>query len=165
MVLAALLVTQHCSAYGEELTSGFCRRITANEHAVFSLTISRSFEPDAAFTLCHRTDLQESFLLLTVGSKAPDLAPTERQIELDQSAYSRIVSFYERALGYDVRDDTAFLDGSRWCLEATRGGTYSKACFSSPGYRSSERRLDGLYELGFQLWRIAGLESEIGELY
>jgi hypothetical protein len=73
--------------------------------------------------------------------------------------YKRIISLYERALDYDVKDNAMGFDGSGWCLETQRGFTYSKACFWTPEYETERRRLSGLLALGVELWRVAKLDS------
>jgi len=76
-----------------------------------------------------------------------------------------VVALYEDALGYNVRDSAMGLDGSDWCLETRRGFTYSKACFWTPVDRAKERGISGLSTLGQELWRLAAMDSSVGELY
>ena len=69
------------------------------------------------------------------------------------------MSLYDMSLDYDVRLDVGGNDGSTWCLETQRGFTYSKACFWTPTDEPKRRKLNGLLELGRELWRIAKLDS------
>ncbi|HXI43592.1 MAG TPA: hypothetical protein VNH83_26655, partial [Bryobacteraceae bacterium] len=68
---------------------------------------------------------------------------------------------YERALEYNVKDDALGNDGSSWCLETTRGFTYSKACFWSPEYNTEERHLTGMLALGRALWHLAAIDDKL----
>jgi hypothetical protein len=155
-------------ADGKPRESDPCGRRTRYDGTVFTLTISRSFHLGATtIKLCARQDAEENFLLVRTHPFPVERNHVwkDRQIKLDSGLYERIVQLYEKALDYNVKDDTIGFDGSSWCLETRRGFTYSKACFWSPDNEPQQRGIVGLYQLGKELWSIAELEPEIGELY
>ena len=57
-------------------------------------------------------------------------------------------------------------EGSYWCLQSVQGfyATYTKGCFYTPSYKSEERGLLGIYNLGQFLWSFSGLDKK-NELY
>jgi hypothetical protein len=127
---------------------------------VFTLSINRSFDPGVKFEVCARKAPEPNFLRVVAESKLHSDAWTDRTITLDDSEYAKLLTLYEAALEYNVKDDAIGLDGSSWCLETTRGFTYSKACFWSPQYKTLPRRLSGMWALGEELWRLAELDSK-----
>jgi len=87
------------------------------------------------------------------------------KVSLNEATYRKLLTLYENALDYNVKDEAEGMDGSDWCLETQRGFTYSKACFWSPGAQPEERGLTGLAKLGEELWRIAATDPRDGPLY
>jgi hypothetical protein len=156
-LFAIVLLLSWRSAFAAE-PEGICGERTAFSGAVFTLTVSRSFEPDVTFKLCDREDKSKRFLLVsTQSSSHPDNWASD-SVPLGPLAYEKVASLYEKALDYDVRINVGGNDGSTWCLETQRGFTYSKACFWTPSDEPKTRRLSGLLELGGELWRIAKLD-------
>ena len=137
-----------------------CGQGRQSRETVFSLTISRSFDPEVTFKLCDRIDRSKRFLLVASETARHSEKWATKSIPVDPRQYDKIVALYEKALEYDVKDDAMGLDGSSWCLETRRGFTYSKACFWTPHFEPTRRRLDGLLELGNELWRLAKLDPK-----
>jgi hypothetical protein len=140
-----------------------CGIRTMRAGTVFSMSIARSRVLKNAyveFELCERSEPSQSFLLIRTGTERPKKLSETRQLRVDQTAYLNLVAMYERALDYDVKDDALGNDGSSWCLETTRGFTYSRACFWSPEYNTNERHLTGMLALGRELWHLAGMEAD-----
>jgi hypothetical protein len=130
---------------------------------VFSMSIGRSRVLENSyveFKLCERTEPSQSFLLIHTETERPKKHSETRQLRVDESTYLNLVAMYERALDYDVKDDALGFDGSSWCLETTRGFTYSKACFWSPEVDTDKRRLTGMLALGRELWHLAGMDAD-----
>jgi hypothetical protein len=130
---------------------------------VFVLSIGRSMSVGrrhVEFKLCERGEPSESFVLIEVGSKQPGQHVEIRQLRIDETTFVKLVALYERALDYDVKDNAMGNDGSSWCLETTRGLTYSKVCLWSPDYNTTPRHLEGMLALGRQLWHLAGFDSD-----
>jgi hypothetical protein len=126
---------------------------------VFSLDIERSFDPGVKFELCDREDYSKRFVLISTQSRLHSTKWVSRSVVVDTAHYDKLVALYEKALDYNVKDDSMGSDGSSWCLETRRGFTYSKACFWTPQYETGKRRLNGLLSLGEELWRLAELDS------
>lgn len=140
-----------------------CGMRTMRAGTVFSMSIARSrIREDSyvEFKLCERSEPSPSFLLIRTGTERSKKHSETRQLRIDETTYLDLVAMYERALDYDVKDDALGNDGSSWCLETTRGFTYSKACFWSPEYNTSERHLTGMLALGRELWHLAGMDSD-----
>jgi hypothetical protein len=136
-----------------------CGERTLRDGTVFTLSISRSFEPEVTFKLCDREDKSKRFLLISTQSSSRPDKWALKSVPLESPAYDRVASLYEQSLDYDVRIDVGGNDGSTWCLETQRGFTYSKACFWTPADEPKRRHLSGLLELGKELWRIAKFDS------
>ena len=66
---------------------------------------------------------------------------------------------------FNALDETSGADGSSWCLHTNRGFTQVNICFWSPKYKTEERGLIGLSNLGTALWEFSEMEKEYGELY
>ena len=157
--LFALVMLLGCRSTFADGPEDICGERWALGGTVFTLTISRSFEPDVIFKLCEREDKSKRFLLIsTYSSSRPDKWAS-KSVPLASPAYDRVASLYEKALDYDVRINWGGNDGSEWCLETQRGATYSKACFWTPTDEPKRRHLSGLVELGKELWRIAKWDS------
>jgi hypothetical protein len=157
--LFALVILLGCRSTLAAAPEDACGERTLRAGTVFTLTISRSFEPDVTFKLCDREDKSKRFLLISTQSSSPSDKWTSRSVPLESLAYDRVASLYELSLDYDVRIDVGGNDGSTWCLETQRGFTYSKACFWTPADEPERRNLIGLLELGKELWRIAKFDS------
>jgi len=142
-----------------------CGYRTLKTGTIFSLDIYRSFDPHVTFKVCAREDPAKNFLLVAVEPKKKPKRRTVRQLPLSAATYAHVVALYEEALSYNVKDSTLGLDGSSWCLETSRGFTYSKACFWSPMDNAKERGISGLSSLGQELWRIAEMDLSVGDLY
>jgi hypothetical protein len=127
---------------------------------IFTLVISQylSYEPKVEFTLCSRDVPPERFVVVKRQGSGESKDWKRKRIPLDQAEYKQLFSLYDQALSYDVRVEAMGSDGSTWCIETTRGFTYSKACFWTPSYDSRKRSLTGLVSLGRELWRISGLD-------
>ena len=140
-------------------TDDVCGEHTARSGAVFTLSVDRSFEPIITFKLCNREDKSKRFLLVSTQSRSQKDGWDSKSIPLAPETYGRLAQLHEESLNYDVRIDVGGNDGSMWCLETQRGFTYSKACFWTPTEDASARRLDGLVDLGRELWKLAKLNS------
>ena len=128
------------------------------------MSISRSMSLNntpVEFKLCERKEPSQSFVLINVESAHSRKRSVTRQLVVDETTFVNLVGLYERALEYDVKDDALGNDGSSWCLETTRGFTYSKACFWSPEYNTEERHLTGMLALGRALWHLAGIDDRL----
>jgi hypothetical protein len=136
-----------------------CGERTSRSGTVFTLSVDRSFEAAVTFKLCNREDKSSRFLLVSTQSKGHKDGWDSKSVPLGPEAYGRLVGLHEQALKFDVRIDVGGNDGSMWCLETQRGFTYSKACFWTPTEEASARRLNGLVELGRELWDLAKLDS------
>ena len=161
--LPALLILLGGIPLGAHARDDVCGVRRMRDGTVFSLSISRSMVQENAyveFKLCERTQPSQNFLLIHTETERPRKHSEMRQLPVDQSAYLSLVAMYERALDYDVKDDALGNDGSSWCLETTRGFTYSKACFWSPEYNTNERHLTGMLALGRKLWQLAGMDAD-----
>jgi hypothetical protein len=145
----------------------FCSRaIAAEKHdfcgyktvygTVFSLSISSAFGGGMEFNLCARRDPGASYITVTRYAAENDKHGEPLKVSLNDSRYQKLLTLYEDALDYNVKDNVMGLDGSIWCLETARGSTYSKACFWSPEVDSEKRQLAGLAKLGRELLSIAG---------
>ena len=132
---------------------------------VFTLGISRSFEPDVRFQLCKRVPVENSFMLVATDRTHDEIFGSIRAIPLTEKSFNLIYGLYDKSLGFDLRDDTSGFDGSLWCLETKRGSTSSKSCFWTPEHEPEKRKLVGLWNLGVELWRIADFKPSFGELY
>jgi hypothetical protein len=159
------LALHFASARAATKQHDICGYRTMSDGTIFTLDIARSFDPHVTFKLCERKDPKENFLLITTASKGRGKHSTDRRIILDESSYARMVSLYDAALNYNVKDNNMGTDGSMWCLETTRGFTYSKACFYMPDDYPKNRGLSGLATLGEELWRFAKMEPIVGKLY
>ena len=157
--LFALVIVLGCGSALAADSEDICGERTARSGTVFTLTISRSFEPDVSFKLCDREDKSKRFLLISTESSSRTDKWISKSAPLDSVSYGRVMSLYDKSLDYDVRVDVGGNDGSTWCLETQRGFTYSKACFWTPTDEPKRRKLNGLLELGRELWRIAKLDS------
>jgi hypothetical protein len=141
-----------------------CGPWNAHEGKVFSLDIGTSFHGKVTFKLCKSKE--QNTLSITKTSMKFD-EETEKStetivhehIKISKKDYQSIYRSYEKALNYNTLDDASGLDGSSWCIESQRGFTYTKACFWTPSYKPKSRGLNGLYELGSQLWKFSGLEK------
>jgi hypothetical protein len=130
---------------------------------VFSLGIGRSRVLENSyvqFKLCQRPGPSKSFLLIHTETEQPKKHSETRQLPIDEGTYSDLFGLYDRALDYDVKNDTMGFDGSSWCLETTRGFTYSKACFWSPDVETDTRHLTDMLALGRKLWHLAGMDAD-----
>jgi hypothetical protein len=152
-----VLLFGSCCAYAD--SEDICGTRWVGGGTVFSLMVERSFDPGVTFKLCDREDHSKRFLLISTQSGMHSEKWVSKTLPLDPSRYDKVVALYERALDYDVKDDSMGMDGSSWCLETRRGFTYSKACFWTPQYETKKRRLSGLLALGEELWRVAKLDS------
>jgi hypothetical protein len=147
-------------AHAKDDVCGFRSRTTGT---VFSMSISRSMSfrnTPVEFKLCERKEPSQSFILINSYPTRSSKTSVTRQVRVDETTFVNLVSLYEKALEYDVRDDALGNDGSGWCLETTRGFTYSKACFWSPEYNTEERHLTGMLTLGRTLWHLAGMDAD-----
>jgi hypothetical protein len=86
-------------------------------------------------------------------------------VSLNDATYETLMTLYENALDYNMKDYEIGLDGSNWCLETNKVSSYLKACYWTPTYNPQARRLTGLVALGRELWTIADMESRDGPLY
>lgn len=148
-------------AHAKDDVCGFRSRTTGT---VFSMSISRSMSLNntpVEFKLCERKEPSQSFVLINVESAHSRKRSVTRHLVVDETTFVNLVGLYERALEYDVKDDALGNDGSSWCLETTRGFTYSKACFWSPEYNTEERHLTGMLALGRALWHLAGIDDRL----
>jgi hypothetical protein len=157
--LFVLVMLLSCRSTFAADPEGICGERTMLSGTVFTLTISRSFEPDVTFKLCNREDKSKRFLLISTYTSSRQDKWASTSVPLESLAYDRIAALHEKALDYDVRIDWGGNDGSEWCLETQRGFTFSKACFWTPSDEPTKRHLSGLLELGKELWRIAKLDS------
>lgn len=141
-----------------------CGPWNAYEGKVFSLDINTSFHGDVTFKLCKS---KEQNMLSVTKTKKKFEGETDNStetivreyIKLSKKEYQSIYRGYEKALHYNTLDEVSGLDGSSWCIESQRNFTYTKACFWTPSHEPKSRGLDGLYQLGSQLWKFAGLEK------
>ena len=131
---------------------------------VFALQIWRAFHGEIDFKLCAQAEPELNFLLVTRDPDESNKGDDQTRVPLTYATYQKLLTLYENALHYNVKDEAGGLDGSTWCLE-TLNGPYSKACFWSPGFNSEDRGLKGLDKLGRELWSIAATEQRDGPLY
>jgi len=144
---------------------GICGFWAAHHGPVFSLHIERAFHVGVDFKLCEREEPGRSFLLVTRDPDNRNQVDDPIKIPLNDATHQKLLTLYDNALEYNVKDVAGGLDGSSWCLETWRGSNHSKACFWSPGLDSEARRLTGLEKLGRELWSIAAIEPKDGPLY
>ena len=148
-------------AHAKEDVCGFRSRTAGT---VFSMSISRSMSLNntpVEFKLCERKEPSQSFVLTNVKSAHSQKRSVTRRLVIDETTFVSLVGLYERALEYNVKDEALGNDGSSWCLETTRGFTYSKACFWSPEYNTDERHLTGMLALGRALWHLAEIDDRL----
>jgi len=128
---------------------------------IFTFEIWRApdFDKDTSFRLCDLAG--ETFLL--VKAKAGKSFKV-RRIDLDAAQFTKFKGLYQDALGANFKDDTVGLDGSSWCLEASRM-QYLKACFWSPGENTDARGVGSFLVLGTALWEFAQFGNSNGKLY
>ncbi len=176
--LSLILLTNLCFAEpATEDDINNCALQWTDRGRAFSLEISRSFDDDVEFVVCARDeDPSELYILVAVSKNMlgrklfirgePEPTITRTKFAIDSAIYNRLMSLYDVALDYDVRDVQRMLDGSTWCLERKWSNQVERrACFASPGFETEERKLVGLLELGNELWAIASAELNIGRLY
>lgn len=140
-----------------------CGFRTMRSGTVFTMSIDRSRILENSyveFKLCEREEPSQSFLLIRTVTEQPKKHAETHQKRLDEDAFVALTAMYETALNYDVKDNALGNDGSSWCLETTRGFTYSKACFWSPEFDTDKRRLTGMLALGRQLWHLSGMDAD-----
>lgn len=152
-----MLVVAACRPLCAMATDDKCGYRTAVSGTVFTVTISRSFDPQVKFELCVREAPAQNFVLVSSESHLGSKRWVVNKVPLNHSDYTELLRLYELALGYDVKDSLMGADGSDWCLETQRGGTYSKACFWTPSVNAQKRNLVGLLSLGQDLWRLSAL--------
>jgi hypothetical protein len=148
-------------AHAKDDVCGFRSR---DAGTVFSMSISRSMSLNnfpVEFKLCERKEPSQSFVLINIESAHARKRSVTRRLVIDETTFVSLVGQYERALEYNVKDDALGNDGSSWCLETTRGFTYSKACFWSPEYNTEERHLTGMLALGRALWHLAAIDDKL----
>jgi len=77
-------------------------------------------------------------------------------IEISKNEYEKLLSLYKASLKVDFFDYAEGLDGSTWCIEINEGGLQErKLCFWSPDYKSKERNLVELVNLGNYLFKFS----------
>jgi len=165
VILISLSVLCSSATAAEKYKYGICHLRTAHHGTVFSLHIQRAFHVGIEFKLCEREEPGQNFLLVTRDPDEKNKDDERIKVSLNDATSQQLLTLYENALDYNVKYMAGGHDGSSWCLETTRGFTYSKACFWSPGSNPEERRLTGLLKLGQELWRIAAIEPRDGPLY
>lgn len=161
-----ILLLRFNSVFAVESQDADCGRFNAYEGKVFSFEIASNF--DVTFKLCKSKKQDTLFVSATnlrffdKDVKTP--ATIRKHIKLSKEDYQTIFQLYEIALKYNTLDAGMGNDGSSWCLESQRAFTYTKACFWSADYRTEERGLEGLYNLGIYLLNFSGLEKGISRL-
>ena len=164
-VLCFLLLIFPLLANAIEWNDPDCGKLNKYHGKVFEFNASMSFHGDIDIKLCKDNDTH----FLTVSTKIPsgnnDLTEEWKRIDLKKEIVPKIMESYENAMRYNTLDKVMGPDGSSWCIESQHGFTYTKACFWSPGYKSEERGLSGLRDLGIYLWEISGLEKANIKLY
>ena len=119
---------------------------------VFNFTIETSFHGSFLFKMFRLHGeyyLESSYSSTTCESEERCKTNSEDlKHELAQEDVEQLYLRLESALQYNVLDSVSGFDGSHWCLEAHRGGTYTKGCFWSPSINSEERGLEALFQFG-----------------
>ena len=156
--LGILISCLICSGAIATENYGICGYRVAHHGTVFSLHITDAFGGGIEYKLCEREEPARNFLLVTRYVSESNKADEPIKVPLNDATYQKLLTLYNDALDYNVKDETMGLDGASWCLETTRGFTYSKACFWSPESNPEERRLTGLLKLGRELLGIVKWE-------
>src|SRR5262245_64199312 len=106
-----------CSSAIAAEKDGICGYRTACHGAVFSLHIWRAFDGGIEFKLCTRREPRRSFLLVTRDPDEKNEREEPIKVSLNDATYHKILTLYDSALGYNVKDAAGGYDGSSWCIE------------------------------------------------
>lgn len=130
---------------------------------IFNLEIIMSFHEKTSFKFSRGSNGANVFLAKDQieydenGKKSADKIH-DQVIKLSKAQEEQISSLLRTSLKKFNLDDAGGLDGSTWCLSLEGYATEISMCFWSPGYKSKERGLEALNELGQYMAELHGVK-------